>query len=199
MIDIKGLDKAEVLKALYDNSHVKGMGFLQAVPAGTVTVDHCRELLKQSTYFDYLYGRVLKVDLSGDKFDERLYERDNGFGSAGRAITPLLGRPEEKAAQLSILTAKRQQGKTTHLIKMSAARKGTIIAPTMQNAEYIKMMAKEMKLDIPDPICWSDFLYHGRGLKGPFLLDELGSVLAILNIKVATVDDGCIKELSGDQ
>ena len=145
MIDIKGLDKAEVLKALYDNSHVKGMGFLQAVPAGTVTVDHCRELLKQSTYFDYLYGRVLKVDLSGDKFDERLYERDNGFGSAGRAITPLLGRPEEKAAQLSILTAKRQQGKTTHLIKMSAARKGTIIAPTMQNAEYIKMMAKEMK------------------------------------------------------
>lgn len=84
MIDIKGLDKAEVLKALYDNSHVKGMGFLQAVPAGTVAVDHCRELLKQSTYFDYLYGRVLKVDLSGDKFDERLYERDNGFGSAGR-------------------------------------------------------------------------------------------------------------------
>lgn len=72
MIDIKGLDKAEVLKALYDNSHVKGMGFLQAVPAGTVTVDHCRELLKQSTYFDYNI-KVATVDdgcikeLSGDQ------------------------------------------------------------------------------------------------------------------------------------
>ena len=38
------------------------------------------------TYFDYLYGRVLKVDLSGDEFDERLYERDNGRDSAARAI-----------------------------------------------------------------------------------------------------------------
>ena len=86
MINIKGLDKAKVLKALYDASHVQGMGFLQAVPEGTVTVDLCRKLLKQSTYFDYLYGRVLKVDLSGDEFDERLYERDNGRDSAARAI-----------------------------------------------------------------------------------------------------------------
>lgn len=89
MLDIKGLDKAEVLKALYDSSHVQGMGFLQAVPEGTVTVDHCRELLKKSTYFDYLYGRGLKVDLSGDEFDERLYERDNSSGSAARALVPL--------------------------------------------------------------------------------------------------------------
>lgn len=89
MLDIKGLDKAEVLKALYDSSNVQGMGFLQAVPEGTVTVDHCRKLLKQSTYFDYLYGRVLKVDLSRDAFDERLYERDNGPDSAARALAPL--------------------------------------------------------------------------------------------------------------
>lgn len=34
MINIKGLDKAKVLKALYDASHVQGMGFLQAVPDG---------------------------------------------------------------------------------------------------------------------------------------------------------------------
>jgi len=95
MIDIEGLDKAEVLKALYVHSHVQGMGFLQAVPAGTVTVDHCRDLLKQSTYFDYLYGRVLKVDLSSDAFDERLYERDNGPNSAAMAMLPLRGKRKE--------------------------------------------------------------------------------------------------------
>lgn len=61
MINIKGLDKAKVLKALYDASHVQGMGFLQAVPDGTVTVPHCRELLKHGTYFDYLYGRSLRL------------------------------------------------------------------------------------------------------------------------------------------
>lgn len=90
MISIKGMDKAKVLKALYDHSHVQGMGFLQAVPEGTVTVEHCRELLKQSTYFDYLYGKVLKVDLSGDEFNELLYDRDCGYGAADRAIRSIM-------------------------------------------------------------------------------------------------------------
>ena len=72
MIDIKGLDKAEVLKALYDHSHVQGLGFLQAVPDGTVTVEHCRELLEKETYFDYLYGKVLKVDLRHDEFAKQM-------------------------------------------------------------------------------------------------------------------------------
>lgn len=89
MINIKGLDKAEVLKSLYDRSHVQGMGWLHAVPDGVVTVEHCAELLAHETYFDYLYGRVLKVDLSGDEFDERLYDRDCGIGAARRAINSL--------------------------------------------------------------------------------------------------------------
>ena len=86
MVDIKGLDKARVLKALYDHSHVQGSGFLQAVPDGVVTVEHCAELLAKYSYFDYLHGRVLKVDLSGDEFDERLYDRDCGEGAAQRAV-----------------------------------------------------------------------------------------------------------------
>lgn len=85
-INISGLDKAKVLKALYDNSHLQGLGFLQAVPNGFVTVEHCRELLKETTYFDYLYGRVLKVDLSGDEFDEWLYDRDNYPGAAQNTV-----------------------------------------------------------------------------------------------------------------
>lgn len=90
MVIIKGLNKAEVLKTLYDHSHIQGLGFLQEVPHGFVTVDHCTSLLANSTYFDYLYGRVLKVDLSDDNFfDERLYDRDCGAGAAQRAIDTL--------------------------------------------------------------------------------------------------------------
>lgn len=90
MINIKGLNKAEVLKVLYDNSHIQGLGFLQAVPQGVVTVEHCTSLLANSTYFDYLYGRVLKVDLSDDNFfEERSYDRDCGTGAAQRAIDTL--------------------------------------------------------------------------------------------------------------
>lgn len=92
MIDIKGLNKAEVLKALYDGSHIQGMGFMQAVPDGFVTVEHCQQLLEETAYpyFDYLYGRVMKIDLSSDEsFEERLYDRDNGPGAAQRVIDRL--------------------------------------------------------------------------------------------------------------
>lgn len=92
MVDIKGLDKARVLKALYDHSHVQGLGALQA--SGPITVEHCAGLLEKQTYFDYLYGRVLKVDLSGDEFDERLYDQDCGEGAAQRAVDSIKGAPE---------------------------------------------------------------------------------------------------------
>ena len=91
MVSIKGKNKAKVLKALYDHSHIQGMGFLQAVPEGTVTVEHCEELLKQTTDFDYLYGRVLKVDLSGDEFNEWLYDCDCGPGAAQKAVDSVEG------------------------------------------------------------------------------------------------------------
>ncbi len=94
MVDIKGLDKARVLKALYEHSHVQGSGFLQAVPDGVVTVEHCKMLLGSQTYFDYLHGRVLKVDLSRDEFDERLYDRDCGEGAAQRAVDSVRAEQE---------------------------------------------------------------------------------------------------------
>ena len=94
MVDIKGLDKAKVLKALYDHSHVQGLGFMHAAEEGTVTVESCAELLEKYTQFDYLHGRVLKVDLSGDEFDERLYDRDCGAGAAQRAVDSIRDKTE---------------------------------------------------------------------------------------------------------
>ena len=50
---------------------------------------HLPTLLKEQSYFDYLYGRVLKVWIKGDELDSRLYNRDNGEGAAERAINTL--------------------------------------------------------------------------------------------------------------
>lgn len=87
MIDTKGLKKADVLAALYNNSRVQGLGFLQAVP-GKMSPQEAQEILdKGYTYFDYLHGRVLKVDLKDDEgFEEYLYDRDLGRGAAQRVI-----------------------------------------------------------------------------------------------------------------
>ena len=89
MVDINGLNKAEVLAALYNNSKPLGLGTLQFDPK-KMTVAEAEELLKQTTYFDYLKGRVMKVDLSSDDgFEEWLYDRDNGNGAAERVIAEL--------------------------------------------------------------------------------------------------------------
>ena len=99
---------------------------------------------------------------------------------------------------MNILIGKRQAGKTTHLIQVSAAGKGTIIAPTEQSAKHIKALAKEMKLDIPEPIGFGMFVRMNPGRRGPYLLDELGGLLRGLGIETAILDDECnIEYLSG--
>ena len=91
MIDISGLNKVEVLRALYANAKPLGMGMLHFIP-GPLPVDEAKELLAYDPRymdFDYLKGRLMKVNITGDSFEERLYDRDNGNGAAARAIATL--------------------------------------------------------------------------------------------------------------
>ena len=85
IIDISKKDRAAVLAALYNASRPLGLGFLQYDPT-PMTIEDARELLEFTTYFDYLKGRVMKVNLSGDTLDTWLYDRDNGEGAAAAAL-----------------------------------------------------------------------------------------------------------------
>ena len=100
-VDIRGLDKAELLAALYNNSQPMGVGFLQA-REGVMTREQAAEMLvvgddtarmfpksRREGYFDYLYGRPLKVRLDGDVLRTALYNRDNGLGAAERIVSEL--------------------------------------------------------------------------------------------------------------
>jgi len=101
-ISIKELNKAEVLAALYNGSHPQGLGFLH-YNSKSMTASEAQGLLDKGTYFDYLQGRVMKIDLSGDSFDPGLYDRDNGQGSAQKIINALTSshmvNPEEVEIQ----------------------------------------------------------------------------------------------------
>lgn len=117
MINIKGLDKAEVLLALWKGSHTQGMSFLGMMNGG-LTLEKAQDMIHQhqvyafkrsggnpddtakfedwlktnpriKLYFDYVEGHVIKCDLSGDEFDERLYDRDCGEGRAAEVIEAL--------------------------------------------------------------------------------------------------------------
>ena len=88
-ISLKGLDKAEVLAVLYNASKPQGMGFMQYDPR-PMTRDEAQKLLDvKQTNFDYLKGRVMKIDLSGEELSVWLYNRDNGEEAAQRAIASL--------------------------------------------------------------------------------------------------------------
>lgn len=89
-MDISGLDKAEVLAALYNGSRQQGLGVLHTRGATGMTVDEAREELKAADYFDYLHGRVMKISLHGNDLRTGLYNRDNGQDAAERIIETLL-------------------------------------------------------------------------------------------------------------
>lgn len=90
-IDITGLDKAELLAALFNASRQQGLGLFDPRGHSPMTVETARECLDQtpSKYFDYLFGRVLKVDLSTNSLRPWLYDRDNGPGATLAVVNSL--------------------------------------------------------------------------------------------------------------
>jgi len=89
VIDITGLDKAEVLCALYNNARFQGLGYLCFKFGPLNKEEAMTELLHSGYKIDYLHGRVLKINLLGDEFDELLYDRDNSEGQAEKIIKRL--------------------------------------------------------------------------------------------------------------
>jgi hypothetical protein len=89
MIPIDGLDKAMVLKALYDYAKTPGpedFGWTHYRP-GDLPIEEARQFLEVGLkVFNYIKGRPVRVDLSGDSFDDVMYDRDNGKGAAQKAI-----------------------------------------------------------------------------------------------------------------
>ena len=90
-VSIEGLDKAELLAALYNAAVPRGMGMLQYDPT-PMTKETAQAIIDQaaakdflgrpSIYFDYLRGRPLKIDIGGDEADTWGYDRDQGLGKA---------------------------------------------------------------------------------------------------------------------
>lgn len=97
-IDINGLSKAAVLAALYNRAKPFGMGMLHYDPAPMTEAEAARHLEgttndigmpRRKTDFDYLKGRSMKVDLSGDTLDAWGYDRDYGQGAMRAVIDGL--------------------------------------------------------------------------------------------------------------
>ena len=82
---------------------------------------------------------------------------------------------------MRIIIGPRCSGKTTSLIQVSADTGIPIIAPTMAMANYIKQIAKEYELDIPEPTSINKVVNQG-GRPGKYLIDEMEMCLRQLGI-----------------
>lgn len=94
-IDISNKPKHLVLAALFNASRQQGLGFLNRSGAQPMSADEADQIIRETgndLYFDYLRGRVMKVDLAGPSLDPYLYDRDNGAGAAARAVATV--RPQ---------------------------------------------------------------------------------------------------------
>ena len=97
MVDIKGLNKAEVLCALFNGSKTQGRnqqmidsGLLEKPKDMSVNEAECiLENIGEVKHFDYLKGKVMKIDISNDTFDSWGYNRDNGQNAAETIIANL--------------------------------------------------------------------------------------------------------------
>jgi hypothetical protein len=110
MVSIRGLDKARVLMALYENAKVQGMEIIHYRP-GPLPYEEAVKIVGSGVelsyqppvggcqYVDYLRGRVMMVDLSGDEFNPRLYDRDNGEGLAQAVVDEIIAQALEDVAQ----------------------------------------------------------------------------------------------------
>ena len=74
---------------------------------------------------------------------------------------------------MNVICRNRGEGKTTELIKLSAAKNLVIITPTMRMADYIYEMAKDRGYEIPKPIDICSFISNKpMRWRKPVLVDE---------------------------
>jgi hypothetical protein len=90
-MNIKGLNKAKVLAALYNRARPLGFGSLQYTP-GDIGEKEAQEIWDRSRdkYWDYLGGRVMKIRLDRDEVSTQLYNRDNGPLAAEEALANMV-------------------------------------------------------------------------------------------------------------
>lgn len=80
-IDISGLNRDELLEALWYNSKPAGFFAMMGIPGATFDITEAKKELRNG-YADYICGRVIKADVySGDTADPKNYDRDNGQGA----------------------------------------------------------------------------------------------------------------------
>ena len=136
-MNIEGLNRAEVLAALYNRSKPQGMGFMHYNPEPMTTEQAQAILDGGQTYFDYLSGRVMKIDLSGDEVGTWGYNRDNGENAAEKAIAELTSTGDVNSPAV-------QEAHKTHTLASAGVTKANLGEETTTEGGVIRLGLSDM-------------------------------------------------------
>lgn len=90
-VDIIGLDKDTLLKALWTRSHPASFFRFNGIPPPSFDLVEAKSQL-QHGYADYVCGRIIKADIyNEDIVDSFSYDRDNGEGAFAEVVASLRG------------------------------------------------------------------------------------------------------------
>lgn len=94
-LDITGIDRAELLAALFNGTSPLGMGAFRPSAHEPMTVEQAREVVQayggaKNLHFDYVRGRSIKVWFLGNTLSRvDLYDRDAGIGKCSEIVQQL--------------------------------------------------------------------------------------------------------------
>lgn len=89
-IDISGLDKAKLLQALFDRATPQDRSLMNYYSNNKLGLTGAENALRNGHgYVDRLAGKVMKVNMSGDRLDPFLFNQYNGAGTAEQVVQNL--------------------------------------------------------------------------------------------------------------
>lgn len=91
MVDVTGIDRDELLEALWREAKTAGFFDVFPVPPPAWDLHRAKAELKGKTFVDYCLGRSIKTDVytKENLIDGWLYDRDNGQGAFARVVKKL--------------------------------------------------------------------------------------------------------------
>lgn len=98
-VDISGLDKAEVLLALFQASRQLGSGSVW-IDRTDLTLEEARNVLKKSYFVDYLYGRHIKIDFTESHIYVAKYDK---YAPEGVTVASVVEKLRSKNDDVSCL------------------------------------------------------------------------------------------------
>jgi|TARA_R110000751_G_scaffold94864_1_gene185198 hypothetical protein len=102
IVNIKGIDKAEILKCLVNDACIS-MGWFLPYANRYLNLSECEEMLKvnETKYFDFYNGKSLHINLNGHQLYTTQYDEANGNDACYNSIKHLLTKNQSKNEEIT--------------------------------------------------------------------------------------------------